>query len=589
MSEEVNVSEPDLVALATTKKKRRKRKKETKKRAQRVKKVKKDVIDSIDSVDSVDSDDEIINPICNSSMTMEACELTVLRAAVDEQSNRGATDAAQSGDVKRMMDIVEEFLRSRHCICYGGTAINNILPKKDQFYDYDVEIPDYDFFSPSALDHAKELADIYVAQGFGDVQAQSGIHTGTYKVFVEFIPVADITSLPKDLFDSIERDAIRIRGINYAPPNYLRMSMYKELSHPSGDVSRWEKVHDRLQRLNRNFPLHGNNCGTVNFQRNVGLLSLKDGAKVFDIIRDTFIDQGVVFFGGYAVTLYSQYMPKNQQKQIKQIPDFDVISDDPEALIRILQDRFTTAGIKGMSVIKHDAVADIIKEHHEVRIGPDTVAFIYMPLGCQSYNILEVGTEEVKVATIDTILNFYLAFLYSPRPYYQMFTDRLLCMSEFLFEVEQHNRLAQTGLLKRFPLTCYGHELTVAEVRAEKAAKFRELSVDREGEEFKKWFFSYRPSDLALKAKKSSMSMQPRQPRQQQMQQQMQPRQRMLQTRKIEGPRQRQRQRIQFGPKWKTRKYRRNYNYYTTRTIRRRFPKLRHNSQFKNYNWRKPY
>ena len=34
--------------------------------------------------------------------------------------------------------------------------INNILPKDSQFYDYDIDIPDYDF-SKTAMKHAEEL------------------------------------------------------------------------------------------------------------------------------------------------------------------------------------------------------------------------------------------------------------------------------------------------------------------------------------------------------------------------------------------------------------------------------------------------
>ena len=37
-------------------------------------------------------------------------------------------------------------------MCYGGTAINNILPNYDKFYDTNFEIPDYDFFSPNAIE-----------------------------------------------------------------------------------------------------------------------------------------------------------------------------------------------------------------------------------------------------------------------------------------------------------------------------------------------------------------------------------------------------------------------------------------------------
>ena len=104
--------------------------------------------------------------------------------------------------------ILENFLREKKLVCYGGTAINNILPQSDQFYDKNIELPDYDFFTPNALNHAKELADIYYKNGFDEVEAKSGIHIGTYKVFVNFIPIADITQLDDDLFKAIQNNAI---------------------------------------------------------------------------------------------------------------------------------------------------------------------------------------------------------------------------------------------------------------------------------------------------------------------------------------------------------------------------------------------
>ena len=82
--------------------------------------------------------------------------------------------------------ILENFMRRKTVVCYGGTAINNILPVTDQFYDKDVEIPDYDFFSPMALKHATELADIYANNNYESVEVRSGVHKETYKVFVNF-------------------------------------------------------------------------------------------------------------------------------------------------------------------------------------------------------------------------------------------------------------------------------------------------------------------------------------------------------------------------------------------------------------------
>ena len=110
----------------------------------------------------------------------------------------------------------------------------------------DIQLPDYDFFSANPIDDSKELADIYHKNGYTDVEAKSGLHFGTFKVFVNFIPIADITFLHPEIYNSISKDVIKINGLHYAPPNFLRMSMYLELSRPDGDVSRWEKI---LQRL----------------------------------------------------------------------------------------------------------------------------------------------------------------------------------------------------------------------------------------------------------------------------------------------------------------------------------------------------
>jgi hypothetical protein len=218
--------------------------------------------------------------ICDKSMSFQECELAILRAAVDKAEGRSGRAVANSAEVKQIIGIVENFIRRKKLICYGGTAINNILPKQDQFYNTEVEIPDYDFFSPNALKDSKELTDDYVKEGFLEVEAKSGQHHGTFKVFVNFIPVADITFLHKEIYKSVRQEAIKVDGILYAPPNYLRMSMYLELSRPAGDVSRWEKVLKRLTLLNKNYPLKSKHCDDIEpFQRE--MINKEDEDKIF--------------------------------------------------------------------------------------------------------------------------------------------------------------------------------------------------------------------------------------------------------------------------------------------------------------------
>ena len=439
--------------------------------------------------------------LCDNVLTFEECELEILRHAVDETEKIKGKKIANSEEVKKILGILETFLRRKKLVCYGGTAINNILPSFAQFYNRDLEVPDYDFYSPNALDDAKELADIYFKEGYIEVEAKAGVHYGTFKVFVNFIPIADITYLNTQLFNEMSKDTIKVDGIYYCPANFLRMNMYLELSRPSGDVSRWEKVLKRLTLLNKYYPLNpGVDCSVIDFQREMES-NVSNSEKLYYLIRDSFINQGVIFFGGYASSLYSKYMPEKQKHLVNKIPDFDILSEDPEKTATILKEAIETE-FSNIRIIKHDAIGEIIPEHVEFRVGKETMAFIYKPIACHSYNILEAGGfsgKEIKVASIDTILSFYLAFTYANKPYYNK--DRLLCMAKFLFDVEEKNRLEQKGLLKRFSIDCYGHQDTLEEMRAEKTQKFKELMNKKDSKEYEGWFLKYNPGQQNLDKK----------------------------------------------------------------------------------------
>ena len=455
---------------------------------------------------------------CDKSMSFEECELAILRAAVDKIDKKTGTKKINNPEVQEIIEIVESFLKSTKRICYGGTAINNILPLEDQFYDKNVELPDYDFFSPNPLNDAKKLADIYYDRGFMEVEAKSGVHPGTFKVYVNFIPVADITYLVPELFNKIKKKTIQVNGIHYSPPNYLRMAMYLELSRPAGDVSRWEKVLKRLTLLNKHYPLRGKNCNINDIQRlfqygTKKSLNMKGGnnftapktyleeeeflsnieEKIFFIVRNTLIDQGCVFFGAFANRMYLKDLKKLKKQKIPKIPDFDVLSEEPQTAARILKERLEASGIKKVSVKEKKGVGEIIAPHYEVAVGPESVVFIYEPLGCHSYNVINLKGRNIRIATLDTMLSFYLAFIYANRPYYN--ENRILCMSQFLFKVQQKNRLRQNGILRRFSMECYGKQATLESMRQEKAEKFKELKNKKGTKDYEWYFLRYIPAE----------------------------------------------------------------------------------------------
>ena len=136
-------------------------------------------------------------------------------------------------------------------------------------------------------------------------------------------------------------------------------------------------------------------------------------------------------------------------------------------------------------------------------VDEDTVCFIYEPIGCHSYNTIKLGHNVVKVATIDTMLNFFLAFLYADRPYYD--NERILCMAQYLFQVQARNRLEQKGLLKRFSINCYGNASESLEtLRAVKAEKFKELKNKRGTKEYEEFFLKYSPGEKKGKSIKKT-------------------------------------------------------------------------------------
>ena len=429
-------------------------------------------------------------------------ELEILRKAVDMAEERSAKKIVNSPDVKEIISIVEEFLKTKRLVCYGGTAINNILPEQDKFYNKNLEIPDYDFFSPNALDDAKELANIYYKYGYDEVEAKAGIHTGTFKVFVNYIPVADITFLDKKIFKILLKESIKVNNIYYSSPNYLRMAMYLELSRPNGDVSRWEKILKRLILLNKNYPLQGIICNSQDFMRNFEGKKV-DREKIYELVKTCFIDQGLIFFGGYASTLYGRYMPKHQRKQLDTIPDFDLLSEDPLTSITIVKERLEFAGIKKVKIKHHNNIGEIIPRHYELIIDNDTIAFIYEPNACHSYNTIYINNRVVKIASIDTMLSFYLSFLYSNKPYYDK--NRLLCMGEYLFRVQAKNRLNQKGLLRRFSINCYGKQKIMEDIRNEKSNKYKELKTKKGTREYDYYFLRYIPSQQNI-SRRSKMA-----------------------------------------------------------------------------------
>ena len=75
--------------------------------------------------------------------------------------------------------------------------------------------------------------------------------------------------------------------------------------------------------------------------------------------------------------LYLQDLKQFKGKKISKIPDFDVLSTDPETTTRILKERLIDAGLKNINIKKYKQIGETIPVHYQVSIGPETFCFIY--------------------------------------------------------------------------------------------------------------------------------------------------------------------------------------------------------------------
>lgn len=207
-----------------------------------------------------------------------------------------------SADDPSKYPIVKDFIAKKGLKVYGGVAINAYLPKEEKIYNPD-ELPDYDFFSPNPWDDAVELADIFYKKGYSYVEARAGIHKGTYKVFVNMWPVADITFMPQKDFDKIKTKTIG--GLKVVSPLKLLESMYKEFSLPFSNPDRWPKVAVReklLQKwtrpLNKKFA-----CSETLFSGGVIIVD-SIIARLLEACYKFIIEKQLIFSGSLAYNTY---------------------------------------------------------------------------------------------------------------------------------------------------------------------------------------------------------------------------------------------------------------------------------------------
>lgn len=402
----------------------------------------------------------------------------IAKIALEEQEKEAARDPV----VKTALSIVEAFIKNHRVMCYGGTAINNLLPKEDRFYNPDKDIPDYDFFSETPQLHATMLADQLVTAGFKSVEVKPGVHLGTFKVFSDYTGVADISHLDKAIFNKLWKQSIEKGGIHYVPPNFLRMSIYLELSRPKGDVTRWKKVYSRLLLLNKHYPM---TCPKD--EVDASHMYLKPDVK--KRIERVLVKENIVLLGFNA-----SYLQQRKDADWMLPLDLLVVPEKRESISKTLLEILENKEGKTFKLEDHPAYEELLPAHTDIddpKTGK-TLIRIYETDACHSYHETSSG---MMLASIPTLLQFFLAVLYAPKHFLEEVAEqRFLCTADTLIEMANNNLPRRYKLLT--PITCLGKQKSLLDMRKDRSALYEKLSKNKSSPEFLEFFFTYTPTSI---------------------------------------------------------------------------------------------
>lgn len=197
------------------------------------------------------------------------------------------------------------FIKNKKRIIYGGYAQNSLILMKNKnegFYK-EIDTPDIEFYSYEPVIDLIELCDYLKTKNFKYIQGQEGVHSGTYKIFVNFVNYCDISYMPKNIYDNLKYIETEDK-IKLAHPNFMLVDTYRVFSDPMTSYWRLEKTFKRYLKLYKHYPVVSTN-DEIRF-------AILSSENILNVIRKKIIHgSDYIVVGSYAYNYYVKKINKN--------------------------------------------------------------------------------------------------------------------------------------------------------------------------------------------------------------------------------------------------------------------------------------
>ena len=388
---------------------------------------------------------KIISPVLERPAMKHALE--TLQNQLDSAEVLLEAKAAANPLVKAAIKLVEGFLKTSGRVCYGGQAINALLPPLLKFYDPKKTIPDYDVYTPNLQKDLRTVLLLLRKGGFPEVAHREGMHKGTVKISIAYNDILDLTEMDAEIYSVLYKRSVVVEKIHYADANFLRSNMYKELSQPEGEIERWEKVYTRLVLLNEAVPLE--KCSAP-------VSSLKSIAKdIYLNIFEFIIANKRILAGAQVAKIYKK-TTKNYSWILEDtsVPIIFYSPDVENDVTHLLSDMEYRSEI-------FEAHGDIVPACVALYKGSILVAIVVEESACYAYNTISLQDgRQLMVASLDTAIRlFYQLGLLRDFP--AVAETSIHCVAQNLVDVSM--KILSGAVQSAFPLftiECRGHQLT---------------------------------------------------------------------------------------------------------------------------------
>jgi hypothetical protein len=399
--------------------------------------------------------------IHNSILEKRIPRVKLIETRLDKAINKAQEildyESAHNTEILQALDIVKHFIQQKQRVCYGGTAMNALLPKKDKFYDPDYDLPDYDFLTPDAESDVKDLVNALKNAGFNDVYNRVGVHEGTKKILVNYIAVADITQVDKDIYNIYVKNSKTIDGLMYTNENMLRMMMYLELSRPRGEVERWKKVFERLQLLNIHFPIK--RCNKKHTQK---IVPSKEKILQFVISRQRVL-ANVELEQLYKRSLSIKHITYSHSEHGPLLFYSPDIKKDAFDLKHILNNSST-------KLTYYNGKGDFLPSRIHVTESNVLTAILIEETACHSFNNIYTKDKRLlHIASLETIITLHLSFHYFNKYYKTYLCDVGRCIHTYGLLVS-----SKKSKFDVFPINCSGYQKGYPTLLREKVLRIQE-------------------------------------------------------------------------------------------------------------------